>query len=135
PALVYANRAYGSPVTLGPITAIRRQVPSRAGESAVFGCFSTLAPYAVPRLLAEFLEHHPDVDVRVVEGDQEQLVHRLRHGEIEFALTYDDGLPPDAHRTYLADVVPYVLLPALHPLAGQAAVSLAALVDEPMVLL
>jgi len=135
PALVYANRAYGSPVGVGGAIAIRRQSPPRGGESAVFGCFSTLAPYAVPRLLAEFLAHHPDVVVRVIEGDQELLVDRLRSGEIEFAITYDDGLPPDTDRTYLADVVPYVLLPALHPLAGQAAVSLAALVDEPMVLL
>lgn len=138
PALVYANRAYGSPVALGGHPASRREAGTGADEltdTVVFGCFSPLAPYTVPRLLAEFLDHHPNADVRVVEGDQAHLVRLLRSGEIGFALTYADGLPEDVDVQQLAEVRPYVLLPALHPLAEQPAVSLEALVGEPMVLL
>jgi flavin reductase (DIM6/NTAB) family NADH-FMN oxidoreductase RutF/DNA-binding transcriptional LysR family regulator len=137
PALVYANRAYGSPVALGGAPASRREASGHDAlvDTTVFGCFSPLAPYTVPRLLAEFLDHHPNADVRVVEGDQAQLLRLLRTGEIGFALTYADGLPDDVEVQHLADVAPYVLLPALHPLAGQPAVSLTALAHEPMVLL
>ena len=138
PALVYANRAYGSPVALGGHPASRREAGADADEltdTAVFGCLSPLAPYTVPRLLAEFLDHHPNADVRVVEGDQAHLLRLLRSGEIAFALTYADGLPDDLQVQHLADVPPYVLLPALHPLADAPSVSLAAVVNEPMVLL
>lgn len=138
PALVYANRAYGSPVALGGHPASRPEAGADADEltdTAVFGCFSPLAPYTVPRLLAEFLDHHPNADVRVVEGDQAHLLRLLRSGEIAFALTYADGLPDDLQVQHLADVPPYVLLPALHPLADAPSVSLAAVANEPMVLL
>jgi flavin reductase (DIM6/NTAB) family NADH-FMN oxidoreductase RutF len=136
PALVYANRAYGSPVALGALRASRREAEGEGlTDPAVFGCFAPLAPYTVPRLLAEFLGHHPDADVRVVEGDQEELLRGLGSGDIAFALTYDDGLPEGLNRQHLTDVAPHVLLPALHPLAGQPAVSLHALASEPMVLL
>jgi flavin reductase (DIM6/NTAB) family NADH-FMN oxidoreductase RutF/DNA-binding transcriptional LysR family regulator len=138
PALVYANRAYGSPVAIGGAPSSRREAAAENDplvDIAVFGCFSPLAPYTVPRLLAEFIDHHPNADVRVVEGDQAQLLRLLRTGEIAFALTYADGLPDDVEAQHLADVVPYVLLPALHPLAAQATVSLTALAAEPMVLL
>jgi flavin reductase (DIM6/NTAB) family NADH-FMN oxidoreductase RutF/DNA-binding transcriptional LysR family regulator len=135
PALVYANRAYGSPVELGGHPASRRADAEELTDTAVFGCFSPLAPYTVPRLLAEFLDHHPNADVRVVEGDQAHLVRLLRSGEIGFALTYADGLPDDVRVQHLADIPPYVLLPALHPLADRPTVSLAALAGEPMVLL
>lgn len=135
-ALVYAGRAYGSAVGLGQLPASRREPALEdTGPPVAFGCFATLAPYTVPRLLAEHLRDHPDSDVHVVEGDQEQLVRRLGSGEIEFALTYDDGLPATLLRVQVAEVPPYALLPALHPLASQPVVSLADLVDEPMVLL
>ena len=136
PALVYANRAYGSPIPLGATPASRRasggDEPSR---TVVFGCFSSLAPYAAPRLLAEFLTHHPDADARVVEGDQAELVRLLRNGSVAFAVTYADGLPDDVDQQHLADIAPYALLPAGHPLAEARSVPMAALADEPLVLL
>jgi flavin reductase (DIM6/NTAB) family NADH-FMN oxidoreductase RutF/DNA-binding transcriptional LysR family regulator len=135
PALVYANRAYGSPIALGGAPASRRALSDETlSRTVVFGCFSSLAPYAAPRLLAEFLTHHPDADARVVEGDQEDLVRALRNGSIEFAVTFAAGLPADVAQQHLADIAPYVLLPAGHPLADSPAVPLSALADEPMVL-
>ncbi|MEI8056377.1 MAG: LysR substrate-binding domain-containing protein [Actinomycetes bacterium] len=137
PSLIYANRAYGSPVNLGGASASRRHshVEADAEHVVSFGCFSTLAPYLVPRMLALHTTAHPEVDVRVLEGDQSQLVHHLAVGEADFLLTYVDDLPDTLDIEVIADVPPYVLLPALHPLAHQATVSLRDLVDEPMILL
>ncbi len=136
PALVYANRAYGSPIALGATPASRRasgaDEPSR---TVVFGCFSSLAPYAAPRLLAEFMTHHPDADARVVEGDQAELVRLLRNGSVSFAVTYAEGLPADVDQQHLADIAPYALLPVGHPLADAPSVPMAALAAEPLVLL
>jgi len=135
PALIYANRAYGAPVSLDAVPRLRRGPGSASATSVVVGCLPALAPYAGPRLLAEYLDHHEDVDVRLAEGDQDELVAWLASGEIAFALSYDLGLGPAVRAEPLAQVPPYVLLPAHHPLADAASVSLSALVDEPLVLL
>jgi DNA-binding transcriptional LysR family regulator len=50
-------------------------------------------------------------------------------------LTYQDGLPDWWTRCeVVAQLEPYVLLPALHPLAEQESVSLADLAQEPLIL-
>jgi flavin reductase (DIM6/NTAB) family NADH-FMN oxidoreductase RutF len=135
PALIYANRAYGASVSLGAVPRLRRAPGSASATSVVVGCLPSLAPYAGPRLLAEFVDHHDDVGVGLAEGDQDELIAWLGSGEVAFALSYDLGLTPAVRAEPLAQVPPYVLLPAHHPLADAATVSLAALVDEPLVLL
>jgi len=137
PSLVYANRAYGSPVAIGAARASHREEgsPPSTADVVSFGCFSTLAPYLVPRLLALHAQQYPDVSVRVVEGDQTQLLHHLATGEVDLLLTYDFDLPPTLSVDVVAEVPPYALLPAMHPLAHRAEVSLADLATEPMILL
>ncbi|WP_030608404.1 LysR family transcriptional regulator [Streptomyces sclerotialus] len=104
------------------------------GELAV-GCFQTLAPFCLPRLLREFGDAHPAVRVQVTEGDIRAVQHDLRHGRCELALLYDLGLDPDIEREVLAVAPPYALVPPDHPLAGAGAVRLADLAAEPMILL
>jgi len=133
PSLVYANRAYGSSVSLGGSPA--SQPEGDAEETVSLAVFVPLAPYLVPRLLALHAEKYPGVHVRVVEGDQEQLIHHLAVGEVDVALTYRFDLPESLDAEVVLDVPPYVLLPGRHPLAASSRVSLRDLVDEPMVLL
>ncbi|POX37744.1 LysR family transcriptional regulator [Streptomyces sp. Ru73] len=104
------------------------------GELAV-GCFQTLAPFFLPRLLREFGDAHPAVRVEVTEGDIRAVQQDLRGGRCELALLYDLGLDPDIEREVLAVAPPYALVPAGHPLAGAGAVRLADLAAEPMILL
>ncbi|RQO68200.1 LysR family transcriptional regulator [Aquitalea sp. FJL05] len=99
------------------------------------GCFTTIAPIFLPRLLAAMREDYPDISVRLHEGDTEQLQQALLSGQTELALLYDLDLAPSLYRQTLQTVLPYVLLPATHPLAGRAAVSLQDLAPLPMVLL
>ena len=99
------------------------------------GYFVTFAPYYLPRLLARFTRLHPEVSVRLHEGDMETLGRALGLGALDLALVYDLALGAGLARTPLAELPPYALLPARHPLAKAAKVSLRELVREPFILL
>jgi flavin reductase (DIM6/NTAB) family NADH-FMN oxidoreductase RutF/DNA-binding transcriptional LysR family regulator len=132
--LIYANRAYGVPQrfhqrALAPIAA--------AGNDGTLslGCFQTFAPYVVPALVARLTKLHPGLALTLLEADQSHVLSALRRGDIDIALLYDFGLGEDIAVEPLAELKPYVLLPAGHPLATAPAVSLEALVSEPLILL
>jgi flavin reductase (DIM6/NTAB) family NADH-FMN oxidoreductase RutF/enamine deaminase RidA (YjgF/YER057c/UK114 family) len=132
--LIYANRAYGS----------ARRFEIRAGGAATragtagplaIGCFQTIGPYVLPNLVARLRNRDPEVEFKIFEGNQREVVESLRRGETELALLYDFGLDRGIAATTLAELVPYVLLPEGHPLAALAAIELETLVTEPMILL
>ncbi|MGD1879412.1 MAG: LysR family transcriptional regulator [Kiloniellaceae bacterium] len=99
------------------------------------GCLVTLAPMVIPELSHSFMASYPDVRVHQVEDDQERLLDGLRKAEVDIALTYDLQLTDDIAFEPLATLPPHVLVSETHPLAKQSTVSLAELVDEPMILL
>lgn len=130
--LIYANRAYGVPQRFH-----QRPAPSEGADAGALalGCFQTFAPYIVPALVARLTKLHPGIALTLVEADQAQLLASLRRGDTEIALLYDFGLGDDIRVEPLAELKPYVLLPNGHPLAGEPAVELEALVHEPLILL
>lgn len=133
-ALIYARRAYGAAAqieTPGSIAAGRHA----AGNRLVLGCFHTIGAFTLPGLFARLAAEAPEIEVQLVEGDQARLHGALASGEAELALMYDIDLAPGLAREVLAELRPYVLLPAGHPLAGEAAVAAADLADLPMILL
>lgn len=97
-------------------------------------CFQDLGPYFAPRLLAGFRARHPQVAVTLLEGDLATVQRALRSGKAELALTYELAIDAHTARTTLAELAPYALLPADHPLAAQDTVSLAQLAAQPLVL-
>jgi|SRR3954447_1618551 DNA-binding transcriptional LysR family regulator len=99
------------------------------------GCMVTLAPMIVPELSHSFTAAFPGVQVRLVEGHQEELLRGLGRSEIDVALTYDLQLPDEISFTPLVDLPPHVLLAEGHPLARRPALTLTELVTEPLVLL
>ena len=98
-------------------------------------CFVTLGPFVLPELLADLAEHHPGIEVEVIETEAESLGTALRSGAAEVALTYDLGLGTEIERQVVAEVDPHVILPPGHRLAGRARVHLDDLRQDPMVLL
>ncbi|MBK8161217.1 MAG: LysR family transcriptional regulator [Rhodospirillaceae bacterium] len=98
------------------------------------GCFKDLAPYILPRLLAGFRKLHPDAIVDLFEGDFTAVRESLVGGRSELAVTYELGIEADIKRWVLAELPPYALLPATHPLARRRSVSLAALAKEKLIL-
>jgi flavin reductase (DIM6/NTAB) family NADH-FMN oxidoreductase RutF len=130
--LIYANRAYGVPRRFH-----QRRSP-RGGTTAgtlAIGCYHVFAPYILPALVARLTKLHPDISLTLVEADQEHLIASLRRSDAEVALMYDFGLDPDLRAEHLAELVPYVLLPEGHPLAGASGIALKDLLKEPLILL
>ena len=77
------------------------------------------AKYFLPRLLAEFRQEHPDVEIRLQEGNRERLVHLLEGNEVDIAVM---GRAPKevATRAEPFAAHPHVFIAAPdHPLAGQ----------------
>jgi DNA-binding transcriptional LysR family regulator len=99
------------------------------------GCFSTLGPLVIPRLLQLARKEYPALSIQVTEDNLAKLDAQLLSGQLELALSY--GLDQDKriHHEPLADCPPYVLLPAAHPLTELDSISLKQLSQEPMILL
>jgi DNA-binding transcriptional LysR family regulator len=109
-----------------------------AGEPAgevVFGYFATLGPQYLPGILAMIARRYPRVAVQPVEADLDGLDRLLAAGRVELALSYD--VRPGASTVFerVAELAPYAVLPARHPLAKRPAVSARELAAEPFVLI
>jgi DNA-binding transcriptional LysR family regulator len=99
------------------------------------GCFATLAPLHLPRLVSAMSEQHPAIRLEATEGSLETLQADILDGTSELALMYGIDLRPGIDADHVAAARPYVVLPHDHRLAGRAPVHLADLADDPMVLL
>jgi DNA-binding transcriptional LysR family regulator len=99
------------------------------------GCLVTLAPLTTPRLVKEFEDRHPAVTVQMIEGGQTELVGALRTGRLTLAVTYDLELEDDLRFEPLAELPPYAVFAADHPLAEREQVPIETLAEEPLVLL
>jgi len=84
------------------------------------GCFIPLAPIITPELCHGFMQSHDGVEVNVSEGNQAELLSKLKKGAIDLALTYNLQLD---------------LLAADHRLAGKKSISLTQLAEEKFILL
>jgi DNA-binding transcriptional LysR family regulator len=103
--------------------------------SLTVASFSTLAPFIVPRVLADLEVTHPELAVTVTEAPTfEDLERDLFEATCEVGVAYDHGLPDYLVGEAIAEVAPHAILPADHPLADEESVSLAALAPEPYVL-
>lgn len=99
------------------------------------GSLVTVAPFVVPELRIGFQAENPRVTFQQAEGDQTDLIQMLRRADIDVAVTYDLEIPNDIVFEALLPLPPCALLGADHPLVSARAVSLAALVDQPLILL
>lgn len=110
-----------------------------AGETLVgdltIGCFATLGPFELPRMLSACAAEHPDLHVSVLEEEHAALKQSLRAGRCELALMYGYDLDEDINRVRVGMVSPYVLVSRQHRLARRKRVALSELEEEPMVLL
>jgi DNA-binding transcriptional LysR family regulator len=104
------------------------------GELTV-GCFRTIAPFVLPRLLEGFRHLHPDVSLRFVEGPATEVQRALVEGRCELAIIQDLGVGPAIALEPLYALRPYVIVDPSHPLADRGTVSLAELAPLGMVLL
>jgi DNA-binding transcriptional LysR family regulator len=74
------------------------------------------------------------VEIRIRDGEQQELVQALTAGSIDVAMLFEHDLGATIETTPLMPPQqPYALLPADHRFAQQAKVSLAICVLEPMI--
>lgn len=100
------------------------------------GCFETVAPLYLPKLIAGFKALYPGVEIRIRDGDQQELLQGLVAGRFDLAILYHHGLDSTIETASLIPPQrPYALLPAGHRFAEQPQVSLRDLCAEPLILL
>jgi LysR family transcriptional regulator, low CO2-responsive transcriptional regulator len=94
------------------------------------GMVST-AKYFLPRLLAQFRQEHPGIEIRLqVANNREQIVELMQEGDIELAIM---GRPPEGWATRAEPFAmhPHVLVTSVdHPFARMEAVPASALSGE-----
>lgn len=116
----------------------RESTNSLAGGLAV-GCYTTLSPIVLPRVIPEFVKMNPAVDLTLSEGSHAELEEQLRLGDLDVAILYDYSFSNLRHAHDLRAIrifssPPYLLLPENHALCKRPHVRLSDLADEPMIL-
>ncbi|GAB6902419.1 LysR family transcriptional regulator [Kineosporia succinea] len=115
-------------------SAVRGDEAGAAG-SLVVGVYEPLASHDLPRLLREFGDRHPAVDVHLLEGDQEATRRAVTDGLCEVALMYDMAIGPGIDYEPLEVLPAHVIVASDHPLADRTEVGLRELDGEPLILL
>lgn len=103
--------------------------------SLTLGCFSVLAPYVLPDILAACAERYPKLRLDTREVDLGDLAEGVITGRYGLGLGYDIAPDPRLIMTRAFALPPYVLLPAGHKLARRSKIKLTHLVGEPLALL
>ncbi len=99
------------------------------------GCYVTVAPGLLPKVLGEFSNAHPEAQADISEGDMTAMTDLLGQGVIDIALTYELGSVGEISFRPLFKAPPYALIPDDDPLSKQATVSLADLASRPFIML
>jgi DNA-binding transcriptional LysR family regulator len=100
----------------------RAMVQQAAGHTAgavTIGALETIASAKLPRWLAEFRSHHPDVNLRLKVAGSGELLKQLEGGEIDAAFCFDRWELDERLAKRAISVEPLVLVapPGGHPAA------------------
>ena len=119
----------------GELESAARSVGQEIRGRLVIGCFPTISPYVLGRILEQLPRRHPELEIDFVEDTTEGLQRRLREGSCEVAVMYDIGIERDMEGTPLYACSPYAALPEGHRLASRSTIKVAQLMDEPMIMI
>jgi DNA-binding transcriptional LysR family regulator len=90
--------------------------------------FPTAGATLMPLAIATFRAAYPEVELTLAEGEPEEIVPRLRAGELDLALLFDFAGEVSAHDgmtlVQLLEDPMYLALPRSHPLAGKQSLRL-----------
>src|SRR2546421_2277513 len=100
--------------------------------------FPTAGATLMPLAIATFRAAYPDVELTLAEGEPEEIVPRLRAGELDLALLFEFAgesakLAGDESRLELLEDPMFLALPPDHRLAGRRHLRLEQLAGEPWV--
>ncbi|WP_285730150.1 MULTISPECIES: LysR family transcriptional regulator [Kocuria] len=146
--LVLRHRARGITLTASgrQLAEAARDLLRRAGElprglsgdalsgPVSVGCYTTLAPTAVPELWTALAQRHPELELSVREGSGTELAQLVRDGSLDMLVAYELALPADLPRRQLFLAQPMVALAGSHRLADRKRIEASELAEEPLVL-
>src|SRR5437899_2212594 len=96
--------------------------------------FPTAGSTLMPVAIATFRASYPDVELTLAEGEPEEIVPRLRAGELDLALLFDFAGETERQEGFtqveLLEDPMYLALPHRHPLAGKQRLRLEDLARE-----
>ncbi|MBP1989473.1 LysR family transcriptional regulator [Paenibacillus eucommiae] len=85
------------------------------------GASFTIGEYILPRLLAEFVHHYPEVDIQVHIGNTEEIAQAVRSNSLDLGLVEGEVSHPDLTVTpYMKDEMTLIVSPE-HPLSHVSA--------------
>jgi DNA-binding transcriptional LysR family regulator len=122
-----ARRSFGD-VDREVATLAEAQAASRGLVTLAF--LHTLGPVAVPAIIREFSGIRPGVRFRLVQDAHDEVVRRLRAGEVDVALTAPLPAEKDVKAVPLVEQRLCVVVPAAHRLAARRSVELGSLAEE-----
>ncbi|MEU8638586.1 LysR family transcriptional regulator [Amycolatopsis sp. NPDC048633] len=114
------------------VATLGRAVRGEIGRARL-AFLTTTANYLLPPIVRAVRERFPDLAVTTAEASIAELVDGLREGRFDLAFTRPPLVDGLASRTLLTEEV-CAVLPADHPLAARASLTLADLAGEPWVL-
>lgn len=139
-SLTPAGRAFAESVerALGEVEraaeSVRSDADPQSGKVA-FGFLHTMGPETVPELIREFRADYPRVRFSLVQSYGEDMIERMREGELDLCLTSPVPEAADLETRRLAEQRLLLVVPADHRLAARSRVRLAEAADEPFVTL
>jgi DNA-binding transcriptional LysR family regulator len=98
------------------------------------GVIGTTARWLVPRLLSAMEEHHPNVQVTVLEGNTTSLLPQLAGGAVDLGVVNFPATDPDVVVEPLFDEDFIVVAPVGHPLAEATNITVADLADHELIM-
>ena len=97
------------------------------------GSFSSITALWMPDVIHFFTEHHPDVEVEVLDGNYNEIREWILHGRVDCGFL--SSIVADDLTFYPLKEDPLcAVFPAFHPLAAKEKVSLESLLDYPMII-
>ena len=99
------------------------------------GCYFITAPFLLGQVVRRVASRHPNLKLTLHEGDLIRVIHDLKAGGTDVAVTYDIYLDGRVEFEPLFQTSPHVIISERDPLAARSVISLRDLVDRPMVLL
>ncbi len=149
--LVHRRRAKGiAPTASGRVIADRARMLIEDYESLIslgaelqaqlsgplrIGYYAPVAPAFLPKILAPMLRENPEIAAHLIECDTGRAQQGLLKGDFDAILFVADTDCPGIEAVPLVDAMPYLLVPADDPIAGEALATLDMLGDTPVVML
>lgn len=98
------------------------------------GAMCTIGPDLIADLIVRFQAAHPDIEVKVIDGEASMMIDALEKGDIHLSLVgVPDDLPEQFHQLPIFEERFVILLPPGHRLAERNAIRVGDLDGEPYV--